>query len=268
MAQKEDIVKNEQLVAEWDPRSPAAEAYRTLRTNLQYTSLDRPLKTILVTSAVPGEGKTTIASNLAVAFAQSGKSVILVGADMRKPSVHQLFGLPNRVGLSTVLTGHVRFEDALQKSRVAGLHVLSSGPIPPNPAELLGSQRMQEVLEALREKADIVIFDAPPVIAVADAIVMSRYLDGVLFVVSLKSTPREAVQAAKDQLEQVGANILGAVVNRMDSTSGYFYYYYIRGYHETDEAVSQPSRWRGLFGRGATKRERGVRREAAAAKDE
>lgn len=241
-----------ELVAKDDPKSPAAEAYRTLRTNLQFAGLDKPLKTVLVTSAGPNEGKTTIISNLAVSLAQSGTSVILVGSDLRKPTVHHHFHVSNQVGLTNVLTGHVALEDAIQPSGVDGVRILTSGPVPPNPAELLGAQRMKEIIAQLSEMTDIVLFDAPPVIAVTDAGVLAQRVDGVLFLVSSGQTPREVAKAAKEQLDQVGARILGAVVNRLDSESGYYYYYY---HHYYGDEGNLPW-WRRLWplGKGGKRR--------------
>lgn len=229
---------NYALVTRDDPKSPAAEAYRTLRTNLQFAALDRPLRTLLITSAGPGEGKTTVAANLGVALAQSGKKVVVVGGDLRKPTLHQAFGLRNAAGLTSVLTGNVTWQDALQPSGVEGLSILPSGPIPPNPAELLASARMQEVLSEISAGCDMVIIDAPPVLAVTDAGVLSRLSDGVLLVVSVGITPRDVAKAAKEQLVQVGARILGLVVNRLSGESGYYYYYYHR-YYSLD--ADQPS---------------------------
>ena len=222
------------LVTRDEPKSPAAEAYRTLRTNLQFAALDTPLRVLLITSAGPGEGKTTIAANLAVAMAQSGSKVIVIGGDLRKPTLHLAIGLRTTVGFTNVLTGNVSWEAALQPTDVDGLYVLPAGPIPPNPVELLASTRMQELLAELKEQCDVVIIDAPPALAVTDAGVMSRLSDGVLLVISVGVTPRDVAKAAKEQLEQVGASILGMVVNGLSSESGYYYYYYHRYYSLED----------------------------------
>lgn len=223
------------LVTRDDPKSPAAEAYRTLRTNLQFAALDTPLRVLLITSVGPGEGKTTTAANLGIAMAQSGSKVIVIGGDLRKPTLHYAFELRNTVGLTNVLTGAVSWEDALQPTDVDGLFILPAGPIPPNPAELLASKRMQELLEELKGHCDVVIIDAPPVLAVTDAGVLSRMADGVLLVVHVGVTPREVAKAAKDQLLQVGARLLGLVVNGLSGESGYYYYYYHRYYSLDDQ---------------------------------
>lgn len=228
------------LVTRDDPKAPAAEAYRTLRTNLQFAALDNPLRVLLITSAGPGEGKTTTAANLGVAMAQSGSKVIIIGGDLRKPTLHQAFGLRNSTGLTNVLTGAVAWEDALQATDVEGLFILPAGPIPPNPAELLASKRMQDLLVEMRDKSDMVIIDAPPILAVTDAGVLSRLSDGVLLVVSVGVTPRDVAKAAKEQLQQVGARILGLVVNGLSEDSGYFYYYYHR-YYSLDDSPQDGS---------------------------
>jgi succinoglycan biosynthesis transport protein ExoP len=212
-------------------RSLAAEAYRTLRTNLQFSSLDRPLHSLVVTSAVATEGKTTTAANLAVVMAQAGKRVVLVDADLRRPSAHRLFGLSNGTGLTTVLVEEPSAVNGyLQKTEVENLRVLSAGPVPPNPQELLGSRRMEELLHKLEESADVVILDTPPTLVVADANVLAARADGVLLIVNTESTRRAAVQRAAEGLRQVGANLLGGVLN-MVGTGGRRSAYYDYSYH-------------------------------------
>src|SRR5690554_1477116 len=219
------------LITYHDPKSPVAEAFRTLRTNLQFSALDRELRTLLVTSAGPGEGKSTVITNLAVAVAQSGKSVILVDADLRKPVIHKRFGLGNDVGLTNILV-HGPAESVLQDVGIANLQVVTSGPIPPNPAEMLDSGMMEKTRDFLKEKADIVLFDCPPVVAVTDAALLSRKMDGVLLVVQLGSVEREAARRAKTLLENVQAPLLGLVINNIPAAGGYYYYYY---YSDEDE---------------------------------
>lgn len=216
------------LVVRDDPKSPVAEAIRTLRTNLQYISLDKPLKRIMVTSALPSEGKTTIASNLALALADAGNRTILTGVDLRKPAVHKLFGCDNTLGVTTILTGHATLDQALQQTAHPDLRLLASGPVPPNPAEMLGSRAMRALIDELTDHADVVIFDAPPVIAVTDAALLAPAVDGALLVVSMGQTPREIVRQAKEQLEKVNATILGVVANRiaLSRSDSYYYYYY------------------------------------------
>ena len=210
-----------------EPKSPAAEAIRSLRTNLQYVSLDRPLKHVMVTSAGPDEGKTSIVANLAASLAESGRRTLAVGVDLRKPTLHKVFDLPNRVGLTNVLLGQLRLREALQETGVEGLKLLDAGPVPPNPAELIGSAAMADVVKEINDSCDIAIYDAPPVMAVTDAVLLSRHMDGVLLVVAINETPRELVTRAKEQLEQVQARVLGVVANRVPvSGQDYYYYYY------------------------------------------
>src|SRR5690625_2699006 len=227
------------VVTRDDPKSPGAEAFRTLRTNLQFAGLDNPIRSLLVTSAGPGEGKSTVASNLGVAVAQSGGKVIVIGADLRRPQLQNALLVSNTVGMTTVLTGNMTWQEALQPTEVEGLSVLPSGPIPPNPAELLGSQRMKKLLEEMEQAVDLVIIDAPPIIAVTDAGILSRWSDGVLLVVSAGITPREIAKSAKEQLEQVGARILGDVVNRLSDDSSYYYYYYQDYYSNANQFDGQ-----------------------------
>jgi non-specific protein-tyrosine kinase len=206
---------SDKLIAYYDPSSPVAEAYRTLRTNIQFSSLDKPVRTLLATSSGPEEGKSTTLANLAVVLAQAEKRVILVDCDLRKPSLHKLFGLPNTAGLTSLLVQDDLRELPLQEVGLAGLSVLTSGPLPPNPSELLGSQRLAHLIDRLKEEADYVLFDTPPVIAVTDAAVLATRLDGAILVVSAGKTRRDLAQKAKAQLERVNANILGVVLNNV-----------------------------------------------------
>lgn len=204
------------LITVADPRSPVSEAYRTLRTNLDFSSLDKPIKTMLVTSAGPEEGKSTVLANLAVTTAQTGRKVILVDCDLRRPTLHNLFNLKNDVGLTTMVVNDVTMESPpLQDTGVEGLQLVPSGPLPPNPSELLGSRRMEEIIAALLKRADVVFFDAPPVIAVTDAAVLATKVDGVLLVINAGGTKRDYAKVAKTRLEKVNANLLGAVLNNV-----------------------------------------------------
>lgn len=218
----------DRLVTLSAPRSPIAEAYRLLRTNFQFAAVDRPLRRIVVTSPGPGDGKSTTAANLAVVFAQGGKSVILVDADLRRPQQHRIFQRTASYGLSTALVDAATpVTSFLQPTDVPGLRLLTSGPIPPNPAELLGSQRMAQLLQVLSQEAEMVILDSPPVLSVADAAILANAADGVVLVADAGRTRREMARRAKESLERAGANLLGMVLNRMTrQTSGYYYYYY------------------------------------------
>jgi len=214
------------LITLTDPRSPVSEAYRSLRTNLEFFSLDEPIRTLVVTSPGAEEGKSTVLANLAVVLAQGGKRVILADCDLRRPTQHTLFGLDNTAGLTTMMVDETaQSEPPLRKTSVDGLRVLPAGPSPPNPAELLGSRRMKEAMAALLEQADMLLFDAPPVLAVTDALVLAVQADGVLLVVKAGGTKREHVQQAKERLERVNARIVGSVLNNAptDSTlEGYY----------------------------------------------
>jgi capsular exopolysaccharide synthesis family protein len=204
------------LITVADPRSPVSEAYRTLRTNLDFSSLDKPIKTMLVTSAGPEEGKSTVLANLAVTTAQAGRKVILVDCDLRRPTLHNIFNLKNDVGLTTMVVDDAAMESPpLRDTGVEGLQLVSSGPLPPNPSELLGSRHMEEIIAALLERADVVLFDAPPVVAVTDAAVLATKVDGVLLVVNAGGTKRDYARTAKARLEKVNANLLGAVLNNV-----------------------------------------------------
>lgn len=218
----------EKLVTLADPRSPVAEAYRSLRTNLEFSSLDKPLRTMIVTSAAPEEGKSTVLANLAVVMAQAGRQVILVDCDLRRPVLHELFGVSNHTGLTTALLDEAAAELPLRETSVPGLRLLPSGPLPPNPAELLDSRRMAELIQTLREQADIVLFDAPPVIAVADAAILASKVDGVLLVINAGVTKREHAQRAKAALERVNARLVGTVLNNVELDMS-LYGYYSRG---------------------------------------
>lgn len=214
------------LITLREPQSPAAEAYRTLRMNLQFAALDSELRTLLVTSPGPGEGKTTTLANLAVTMAQVDQRVIVVDCDLRKPHIHRLFGLPNDLGLTTMmLEDEALASPPLQETVVEGLRVLTSGPLPPRPADLLGSKRMHQVIRELCEQADIVLFDAPPVMTVTDAAVLATGVDGVLLVVSAGETKRDHAAGALERLQKINANVVGAVLNNAAPESTLAGYY-------------------------------------------
>jgi capsular exopolysaccharide synthesis family protein len=211
------------LITLADPRSPAAEAYRTLRTNLMFSGLDRALRTLVVTSPTPGVGKSITAANLAVTMAQSGKSTVLVDCDLRRPRQHEIWGVDNALGLTSMVLGEA--EPPLVDVGVPNLWLLPSGPLPPNPADLLGSARMDEVIRALGEGADMLLFDTPPVIAVTDTALLAARLDGVLLVVRAGSTRRDHAQRAKELLERVNIRVVGAVITNaeVDTRLGGYY---------------------------------------------
>ncbi|MUT64776.1 polysaccharide biosynthesis tyrosine autokinase [Paenibacillus sp. NEAU-GSW1] len=217
------------IVTEVNPMSPISEAYRTLRTNLQYAEIDRALQLLMVTSASPKEGKSTTIMNLAVTYSQSDLKVILIDADLRKPTAHYTLQLSNRAGLSQVLSGQARLDDAIQKSRIKGLDVLTSGPTPPNPSELLGSARMDAMLEQLRGQYDMVLIDTPPVLAVSDAQIVATRCDGVLLVVNARTGKRQHVVKARNALQFVQARIVGVALNQTSQSEAGPYYEYAEG---------------------------------------
>ncbi len=223
------------------PRSPVSEAFRSLRTNLEYTNVDKALNKILVTSSGPGEGKTTIASNLAAIIAQSGKRVLLIDADMRRPRIHTIFGVSNRVGLSTLFRGNMTLRSVIRNvDGMENLFVLTSGSPPPNPTELLASAKMDQILAEATREVDIVIVDSPPSL-VADFQVLSTKMDGVVLVIKPGHTHADSAFAMLDQLKRVNARALGVVLNKIprgDSYyGGYNYYYpYKRGYYAQEDA--------------------------------
>lgn len=214
------------LVVSRSPRAPVAEAFRQLRTNLMFSLAAGEQKSILVTSANSREGKTTTAANLAVALAQAGHRVVLVDSDLRRPALHKMFRVSNGEGLSSLLMEASVKDSLLQEAEVPGLRVLTSGPLPPNPAELLGMEHMRQVAAWLEKQADFVVYDSPPLLAVTDAAVLSRLVGAVLLVVSAGQTTLLGLQAAAEQLRNVEATIAGAVLNRVSRRDGYYDYHY------------------------------------------
>ncbi|MDP8956172.1 MAG: polysaccharide biosynthesis tyrosine autokinase [Actinomycetota bacterium] len=214
------------VVALEEPKSAAAEAYRTLRTGIQFKAAQEGIKTILVTSPAAGEGKSTTATNLAATLAQAGKRVVLVSADLRKPSIHRFFRIYNTVGLVDVLAGEASLRQAVKE--VAKVQLLLSGPIIANPSEVLQSEQMGELLDDLKEIADFVIIDSAPILVVADSLALAPRVDGVLVIADAQATSRAAVTTAHNQLEQVGATLIGAVLNNFDPSKAKTYPYYYR----------------------------------------
>lgn len=222
---REDVA----LVTVRDPKDPMAEAYRALRTNLLFSTVGGSLRSIVVTSSIPGEGKTSSAANLAAAMAQAGSRVILVDADFRRPDIDKVFRKRENVGLGNLILRDRPDEELIQATDIPNLRVVCSGPTPPNPSELLGSISMSRVTQRLLEMADVVIFDTPPLAAVTDATVLAAHADGVILVVERGRTPIPHVLRARDTLRAVGANVLGVVLNKMPLGEGYYYYGYYAG---------------------------------------
>lgn len=226
-----------QLITVSDPTAIISEQFRTIRTNLQFSQVDQTLSAIMVTSAEKSEGKSTVSANLAVTWANQGQNTLLVDADLRRPTVHRTFHVSNRYGLTSLLTteGALNYTDTLKTSRVPNLYVMPSGPIPPNPSELLNTHKMDQVIQDLKKNFDFVIFDVPPVGAVSDAQILSTKVDGTILVVPQGIALKNNVRHAKIALENVHAKILGVVMNRVNSTEDKYYGNYYGGY-DGDEA--------------------------------
>lgn len=208
------------LITYTDPHSVNAEQFRTLRTNIEFVQFERQLKSLLVTSSIPSEGKSTVASNLAIVMAQTQKRILLVDSDLRKPTVQRTFKTANNVGLTTLLMDpDMAVEDAILYRKELNLYVLSSGVQPPNPSELLGSDRMNEIMAALNERFDLVIYDAPPLRSVADSQILASKLDGVILVVRNEYSQKDDVKQANEILLNAKANIIGYVMNRIPRSS-------------------------------------------------
>lgn len=220
-------IPEEKLITMKFPRASHSEAYRTIRTNIQVMSLDRPLRTLLVTSANPREGKSITAANLSVVMALGGLRVLLIDADMRRPQQHKIFHLPNEFGLvSALLHPEAGLDTYLQPTGTENLSLLSTGPIPPNPAELLDSKRMHDLLDRFKSQFDLIVIDTPPVLPRVDAAILAQHIDGVVIVADANQTRRESAVRTKEALMHVGANILGVVLNRISHSGSYYYYYY------------------------------------------
>lgn len=224
------------LIAERDAKSPVAEAYRTIRTNIKFSQTEKALKSIVLTSATPNEGNTTTISNLAVVLAQAGHRVVVMDCDFRNPTQHKLFKLHNK-GLSNSIATGSDVMEVMQESGIENLCVLTSGPVAPNPSELLSSERMNIVLEKLKEQFDYVLVDAPPIMPVTDAAVIAGKVDGVILLIEAGSISPSIAKEAKERMEQGGGHILGVVLNKVDvgSSRHYGYGYGYGYYYGTDE---------------------------------
>jgi capsular exopolysaccharide synthesis family protein len=237
--EREDI-DNPELITQYSPKSTASESYRGIRTSLLFSSADKPPKIILISSAGPSEGKTLTSTNLAITMAQAGSRVVIVDCDMRKPKVHKMFGIGRDKGMSSVLVSNDLEEvlqDVIIHSDIPNLDVIPCGPIPPNPSEIIGSQKMSRIMEILQEQYDRIIVDSPPITAVTDSTVLAKFVDGVMLVVHAGVTPRQVVKTGLEQIQGVDANILGAVLNDVDTgkESYYYYQYYYYYYGEDGE---------------------------------
>ena len=248
----------DRLIAARLLKDPITEAYRVLRTNLQFSGLKNPGGSLLITSSGPGEGKTTTASNLSVVLAQTQKRVILADGDLRRPSVHKIFGLSNKTGLtSMVLDESLSIDDVVQATSVSGLRVLTSGPLPPNPAEVLNSPEMARIIDRLREGADLVIFDSPPVLVVTDAVILAGKLNSTLLVADAGRTRSDALRRSVETLSKVNAKVLGVVLNKMTKRNAEGYYYYYYDYSASGER--RASTWWQFWKRGARRQHEAAR---------
>lgn len=218
------------LITRQDPKSPISEAYRTIRTNIEFSNLDKELKTIVVTSSQQNEGKSTVIANLVVSFAgMEDKKVLVLEGDLRNPTVHRMFNVSNTHGITDILTNQKSFDECVHVTEVKGLHVLSCGKVPPNPSEMLASKKMRYFIESLREHYDYIFIDAPPIGIITDAGIISTYVDGTILVVASKEVDVEMAKIAKERLDKVNANMLGVVLNKFEDGSGsygYYNYYY------------------------------------------
>lgn len=248
------------LITHADPRSPVAEAYRSMRTNLAFARAQQSPQAIVVASPGPSDGKSTTVANLAITFAQQGQRTVLIDADLRRAVLDKAFGLPRSPGLTEVIIGEASLDDAIHETAVANLSMISSGRFPPNPAELLGSTRMQEILQEAKARFDVVLLDSPPLLAVTDGAVLATMVDGVVLVIRTERTKREAVRRALGHVRSVRGRLLGAVLNDVDMRSGayygsyghYYYSYYGNDRRKSRDARSAVGRLRQLVGRGAS----------------
>lgn len=251
-----DADKGEPLTSN-EPRSPVAEAFRSLRTNIQFASVDRPVKTLLVTSPSPSDGKSTVAVNLAVVMAQGGKRVAVLDADLRRPRIHKVLALANQVGLSDLFVQpELVLNGALRPTTIPSLAAITAGAIPPNPSELLGSERMYTIMAQVKDQVDLVILDSPPVVAVTDSVVLAPRVDGVILVLKPGATQLAAAAQAVEQLRRAGTHLLGVVLNDVDTRSSSYQYqgYYYSGshYYSDDGQQAKKTRswnWRKLLRR-------------------
>ena len=228
------------LVTLTHSKSVAAEAYRTLRTNIQFSSYDQEVRVITVTSSRPAEGKSTVACNMAITFAENGKKVLLVDTDLRRPTVHKKFKLPNSLGIVNVIMNMELLHEVVHHDVTEGLDIITSGVIPPNPSELLGSRKFQRFIDEMRDQYDTIILDSPPLLAVTDAQVLTTLSDGTVVVAQHGVTKKDEISQAKDLLEKVKGNILGVVLSQIPPEDNGYYYYY--SYEDKKTAAAKNAR--------------------------
>ncbi len=226
------------LIAQSNPKSPISEAFRVLRTNIQFSSIDNPIKSIVFTSSLPSEGKTTIVTNLAITFALQEKRVLLIDGDLRKPKIHRIFKIENDKGLTSFLSNKDDYKLYLKQTSLKNLDIMPCGIIPPNPSELLSSNFMREFIKQMSLQYDAILIDTPPIGTVTDAALLSTIVDGTVLIASSGTVEIDAIVRAKELLEQVNANIIGVVMNKIDKSNAgkYYYYYYSRYYDDMDNS--------------------------------
>lgn len=220
------LTNERKLITHLYPKSTISEQYRMIRSNIMFSGIDNEIKKLVVTSAAPSAGKSTTAANIAVTYAQAGKNVLLIDGDLRKPTVQYIFETKNVFGLSNLITDQIGIEQAVQNTQVENLSIMTSGPIPPNPSELLSSKRFKELMESFEQYFDMIIIDSPPVLAVTDAVIMSTIADGTIMVTNVETNNRVHLIKAKEVLKKSDANILGIVLNNVEKSSKDDYYYY------------------------------------------
>jgi len=236
-------MSRDNLILNRGTKSVVAEAYRVLRTNIMFSSIDKKITSIAVTSSGPGEGKSITVSNFAIALAQAGSRVLIVDADLRKPRIHKIFNISNSVGLTNIIVQNLDWKTRVQTTEVKNLGIITSGPIPPNPSEICGSEKMKSLINAFKEEFDYVIIDTPPAGVVTDGALVGAYTDGIILVVASGDVEIEAAKRAKGLLDNVKANILGVVLNKIPANdNGYYKYYYYTYYHEDNSSKKEKKR--------------------------
>ena len=231
-----------ELIVQRKPKSPVSEAYRSLRTNIEFANIDKDIKSIMVTSSKPGEGKTTTISNLAITMANMGKKVAIVDCDLRKPRIHKIFEISNIGGITDILLNHCDYKGYVKNTDIKGLDIITAGQIPSNPSEILASRSMKNLLEKIKQDYDYMFIDAPPVAVVTDAAILSSYIDGVIVVCSSGYVEIDLAKSAKLSLEKVGANMLGVVLNNINVEGRNAYYSYYYQYYAEDESKRSKKR--------------------------
>lgn len=216
------------LIVVKEPKSPISEQYRTIRTNITYSSVDTPIKSVLFTSSLTNAGKSTTAANVAIAYAQAGKRTLLLDADLRRPTTHYTFEVNNQKGLSTAIVNEAPLESVIRETDIENLDIVTSGPVPPNPSELIASNKMEHFFKTVKMQYDMVIVDSPPILAVTDGQLLSKLVDGTILVTNVESNNRDSLAHAKDSLEKADSNVIGVVLNnkKQKNTKDSYYYYY------------------------------------------